>query len=61
MADRTCEHCGAELRVLGKVERMAEDIPGEPASAPEVVRLGTSCPNPDCPSNDSDLAPLSGG
>lgn len=54
MADRTCPDCGSELQVLGEF-KPERPLDGEVHAGR--VRLATRCPNPDCPGNESDLAP----
>jgi hypothetical protein len=54
MGRTTCEHCGTQLEVSEGGEISDWTKPGETFQGDVPVTM--VCPNPDCPSNESDLA-----
>lgn len=59
MADKKCGTCGAPMRLLSSMERGEENPAGERGF--DRLTLAGICSNPDCPTVDSDLAPVANG
>lgn len=57
MSEATCEMCGAPATPVGKLVHPDANSLGGWADG-GTLRLGLACSNPDCPSVESEMAPL---
>ncbi|MFC7488793.1 hypothetical protein ACOCJ7_07110 [Knoellia sp. CPCC 206453] len=55
VADDVCEHCGTEMELVP----LRPEVDQNEGTA--TIWSGYTCPNPDCPGHDTDMAKLTEG